>query len=510
MNEMFELDVIKSFGSHFIKFLGLEKIIAKNKVKYGELHAAVVEVLRLECDQFIDKDYDEILLVLEDICDEIACEYEKIVYLPILERNIKELKKILSLNRVEEDILKFTITMKYYETLNDLMLLAGDLSNDKVYKLLSLVLQHQKESIKKALSYDGRLNSSGILSLDRDRELSIAGKLDLYSQEFVEMMVTNEGDIYDIFKKDIRVCKPAILKLCDFSHIDDSVRLIVDFLKNSKDYKGVNILLYGEPGVGKSELAKVIAKELGMKSFEISVIDEENKPLGESRIKALKSAQYLFDSKESLLIFDEIEDIFDNFRLSDQKMIYQLKGWMNFLLENSKVPTIWISNSIKGVDSAIIRRFKIVLELPNLPKSKRVELLKKEFESLDETTIETIAAHKNATPAILSQAAKVVRVAKPKDFSKSTIELISSTLKAQGFKQIEPKSLNSYDYDPALVNCSMDLKELAKGIAKQKDARLCLFGPSGTGKSAFGRWLADFLDMPCIVKKGSDLVSAWV
>jgi len=42
------------------------------------------------------------------------------------------------------------------------------------------------------------------------------------------------------------------------------------------------------------------------------------------------------------------------------------------------------------------------------------------------------------------------------------------------------------------------------------NARLCLYGPAGTGKSAFGKYIAESLDKPLHVKKGSDLISMWV
>ena len=45
---------------------------------------------------------------------------------------------------------------------------------------------------------------------------------------------------------------------------------------------------------------------------------------------------------------------------------------------------------------------------------------------------------------------------------------------------------------------------------KAKAGRLCLYGPSGTGKTAYGRWLAEQLEVSLLVKRGSDLISMWV
>ena len=51
---------------------------------------------------------------------------------------------------------------------------------------------------------------------------------------------------------------------------------------------------------------------------------------------------------------------------------------------------------------------------------------------------------------------------------------------------------------------------IAQGIAAHRSARLCLYGPPGTGKTAYGRWLAQALDIPLLVKRASDLQSMWV
>jgi len=65
-------------------------------------------------------------------------------------------------------------------------------------------------------------------------------------------------------------------------------------------------------------------------------------------------------------------------------------------------------------------------------------------------------------------------------------------------------------YDPRFINTDTDLRSLAKGIKSNPNARLCLYGVPGTGKSAFGKWIADYTDKPFLLKKGSDLISKWL
>ena len=64
--------------------------------------------------------------------------------------------------------------------------------------------------------------------------------------------------------------------------------------------------------------------------------------------------------------------------------------------------------------------------------------------------------------------------------------------------------------NPEFIHADTDVESIAAGLKKTKAGRLCLYGPSGTGKTAYGRWLAEQLEVPLLVKRGSDLISMWV
>ena len=66
------------------------------------------------------------------------------------------------------------------------------------------------------------------------------------------------------------------------------------------------------------------------------------------------------------------------------------------------------------------------------------------------------------------------------------------------------------NYDVSLINASANLKELAKGIKESKNARLCLYGPAGTGKSEYAKFIAKSLNSKLIIKKASDLIDCYV
>lgn len=187
------------------------------------------------------------------------------------------------------------------------------------------------------------------------------------------------------------------------------------------------------------------------------------------------------------------------------------------MLEENPVPTLWLSNSIQGLDPAFIRRFDMVFELPVPPKKQRESILLAACSDLiDGSSMAAIANSHSLTPAVITRAASVVRSIRDElghEGSTSAFNLlIGNVLNAQGHKPIQRLASDQLPevYDPFFINADSNLSQVASGLMGAKSGRLCLYGPPGTGKTAYGRWLADQLEIPLIVKKASDLLSMWV
>ena len=278
--------------------------------------------------------------------------------------------------------------------------------------------------------------------------------------------------------------------------------------------KGVNVLLYGVPGTGKTELTKLLANELKKSLYEISYSDHDDEPIdGRKRLEAYKSAQALLSNKDIFLMFDEVEDVLNN---DDNPLSKRQKNkaWINRILENNLIPTVWITNNVRSIDNAIIRRFDIVIEVAIPNKSKRVEIINKFSQNqLSIDAISKLASNETIAPALISRASKVVSSLGGFENKDSAFEMIiDNTLKAQGYDGIKENSSISLPktYNPNYINSSMDLEKLTLGIGKSQNARICLYGPAGTGKSAYGKYIAEKLDKSVIIKKGSDLLSKWL
>ncbi len=437
----------------------------------------------------------------------------------LLIKNIERLSELIKLNEYEKQLLEFTILLKQYDMLGNALNLFGiELSTSRTKRILSTLLDIPIEQINEIFSSHSTLSRSSLLILNSEESYSFSDKLTLINYEFADNMLNIDKDITEMIKDSVRLSSKGTLNIEDYSYIKNDLEILMPYLNRALEnrQKGVNILLYGLPGTGKTELSKTIAEILGAKLYEISYADREGDPIeGESRLRLYKTAQALFFNSKTILMYDEAEDIFESyegglFMLPKQQSD---KAWLNKILENNNVPTIWVTNNINSIDNAIIRRFDMSIELPIPSKSKRADIIRKYSQNiLDNESVEQLAEHESIAPALISTAVKVANNIPTKQKAKALLQLINNTLKAQGYEEV---TLNSErvlpkNYKLEFINTDTNLEKLVDGIKEHKSARVCLYGVSGTGKSAFAKHIAKMLDRPFIIKSGSSLISKWV
>ena len=51
------------------------------------------------------------------------------------------------------------------------------------------------------------------------------------------------------------------------------------------------------------------------------------------------------------------------------------------------------------------------------------------------------------------------------------------------------------------INASTYIDKLACGIKESSNARICIYGAAGTGKSAYAKYIAKSLNKPLVLKK---------
>ena len=439
-----------------------------------------------------------------------------------LRKNVVRLAELVGLSETDCRILEFAVLIRTELLLEYTAEMLEQLSSMKVFHVLSVLLNLPEAEIRCALSTQGILARSGLVSVDRNGASYLRAKLDLLSDNFADYILSSDANPISLLRDTISLSSPAKLGMADYYHIAPLLAVLRPYLKqaSSTGRKGVNVFLYGDPGTGKSQLAKVLAKDLDCELFEVASEDTYGDPVnGERRLRSYRAAQSFFAQRRAIILFDEVEDVFnDGDSLFSRKSTAQArKAWINRALEDNPAPTLWLSNSVRGVDPAFIRRFDMIFELPVPPKKQRERIILDACTNLlDVSSVKRIAESESLAPAVVTRAASVVRSIRDElgaAGAASAFELlIDNTLQAQGHRTISKDNANRLPeiYDPLFIHADSDLAQVAAGLMKSKSGRLCLFGPPGTGKSAYAHWLAEKMGVPLLMKRASDLMSMWV
>ena len=439
-----------------------------------------------------------------------------------LRKNVQRLASLVGLSAVDCQILEFAVLIHSDHRLANAAEWLGALTSARALQVIAAVIGLGAAELRAALSGEGALARSGLVAMDHSRERSLRHKIDLLSDRFADQMTSAVADPVQLLRDTVIPAAPPDLGLKDYLHIQPSLSVLVPYLRKAQSIgrRGVNIYMHGDPGTGKSQLAKVIAKELELRLFEVSSEDSEGDPVcGQRRMQAFRSAQSFLSQSRAMLVFDEAEDIFGaGATLLGRESTAQMhKAWVNRTLETNPVPTLWLSNSIGDLDPAFIRRFDIVFEVPIPPRTQRTRIIREACAGLlDDAGLSRFAESEMLAPAVIARSASVVEVLRdqiPREQAAAAFEmLVSNTLEAQGHRALRRHDVpaTSELYNPAFVHADADMASIAAGLAQARSGRLCLNGPPGTGKTAFGHWLADQMNLPLVVKRASDLLSKWV
>ena len=275
-------------------------------------------------------------------------------------------------------------------------------------------------------------------------------------------------------------------------------------------------MLYGTPGTGKTEFASTLAKELNIDIYGVGECDEDDDELSRNeRIQALNFTQKLMKNhKKTILLFDEAEDLFNDYSPIFGRTSKSSKVYINRFLENNKLPIIWTTNSVSRIDPAYIRRFSYVIEFKIPPKKTLVSMWKKKlscFNFSNNEVKEIYSAYPNMTPAAIDSvcnSAKSIN-ADLKLFNNILDNIMKAITGKEPTKKKQNKKVN-FNYN--ILNTDTDLKQLSNRITKKNvmNFSLCLYGVPGTGKSEYAKELGKKLGIEVIYKKASDLLGMYV
>lgn len=435
-----------------------------------------------------------------------------------MQRNVRAISKLVGLSEAECRVLEFAVCLGSVPALADAAEAVGKMGKREMFSLLASLLELAESEVAYALSRNSLLVRCGLLSGDDGFSafawpLELGDRVVLESMGLADIILEGSATPDELLRNAIRKAPAPELRLSDYKDIEEELGIALRYLQEvtRSGRTGVNILLHGRPGTGKTQLARRLAKAVGCELFEVLCENADGDLLSpRQRVTGYLAAQHFFANPKTMLLFDEVEEVFAQYLDSSERTN---KSGINLMLESNSIPAIWISNSVDCMDDAFIRRFDQVIELPLPDEEQRFKLLKRYSPSqVSNQLLRRLARQEQLSPAIIQRAARVAEVAANDelDFDRAMEILMSSTLQAQGYEWQEQKESAPAGYDAALIQSDCDLASLIPQLKKQPEARICLYGPPGTGKTAYGRWLAQQLDMPLLIKRASDLLGMYV
>ena len=250
---------------------------------------------------------------------------------------------------------------------------------DLIVDVLAAALKEPAARIRAAFRPDSALIRSGLIAFAESNDHSFAERFRFLDKSKFLSLTSTRVPLDSLIASTVAAAPKSTLTLGDYEHLPSVRRIVIPYLREVASAKrpGANILLYGLPGTGKTELSRTAADALGLKLFEVATDMQENET---PRLQRWKTATaFLAGAEKTVLAIDEAEDVF-NASLAGSEGRCINKGEINRLLETNPVPTFWITNCIEAIDPAMIRRFDIVLEVPMPDAAGRRRIVEKAFE----------------------------------------------------------------------------------------------------------------------------------
>ena len=145
--------------------------------------------------------------------------------------------------------------------------------------------------------------------------------------------------------------------------------------------KSVSMIFTGSPGTGKTMAAQIVAKELGMDIYRISLANVVSKYIGETE----KNLNEIFDNaKQShvILFFDEADALFSRrteVKDSNDKYSNMEAAFLLQKIEEFSGVVILATNLVQNFDEAFKRRMRFIIDFPFPDADRRRELWKRAF-----------------------------------------------------------------------------------------------------------------------------------
>ena len=510
----FERAILKTYFLTYLRtsLVGGKVRLKQSAVQWYEQNRASLKLLLPSLSKSVSDPVDFGDPVLSLRAAEIDAQYPRLPAPSAFQMRIEWLAEVLRLDETESRALgavcrltQMPAFMSFAAALTD-----GYGTSDEVQaSLVGRILGLRRSAIHRLFSRDGQLTRLGLIE---DRSGG-----DVSPSELVLGLLRERTGNPDRLKNLLLGTSPEPkLSVADFDHMASHVGDVTAILRGSLEQKatGVNLLFYGAPGSGKTELAKLLGPACDARViFAGEITQDRDEPDRNDRIAHLSLLSALGQRVGRVIaVVDEAEDVLGGVGLLSDGRRGSSKVFLNRLTENSVIPTIWITNRPEGIDEAILRRMVRVVEFRKPGHHVTTRIVKQHAAALGLQMDDDSAAQLGRVPLAPAIIASSIRAA---SLGRGGAEMAISVARSfqkliRGFDAIPDRCETLFD--PVLTAANIDLTQLASKIVRAGTTRLSFLftGLPGTGKTAFARYLADLLRLDVLEKRGSDLLGKYV